>query len=420
MEIFIVQLLYLLRPMLNAELVNWGLFGFNLFELAAILLFLALAAAFSFKLLQKNRQPISNIEVWAALLIGWITISYIVHIEISSVATFAKLVIPLLTYILLKRILPNRETHVRMIFLMLIGFLLPVAASAVMTYQGEGLRSVSYWTGLERYAGLYGGSHSMAHNAGFAIMLTAIYVVLRKGQMVPFRWAEILVLATILVLSAYLLSAAHVRTVYLGVVIFFGVMFYFYDRRILAFFVVSAIVFVGYSWSTVSLIFFDFLEPPDLGPDLDAVGSGRLTMWTWALDAWRHAPLLNQVTGMGVKIPEISPTRQPTYGVGFDGTVRPWPDPHNDWLFTLLSLGLIGVALMVSLFGSILRAVLNIPGKEKFALLGLVAAVVAMSAMSNSYITRFQLGQMFFMLMVYVDLGPKVVRRPEIVKSTGD
>jgi hypothetical protein len=95
MEIYIVQLLYLLRPMLNAELVDWGLLGFNFFELVAILLFLALAAAFYLKMLQKTRHPVSGVEVWAALLIGWVTISYIVHIEISSVATYAKFVIPL-------------------------------------------------------------------------------------------------------------------------------------------------------------------------------------------------------------------------------------------------------------------------------------------------------------------------------------
>ena len=402
MEIYIVQLLYLLRPVLNAELVNWRALGFGLFELAAILLFLALAVAFLLKSLQKRRQPVSGVEVWAALLIVWITISYVVHVDISSMSTYAKLVIPLFTYVLLKRILPDRGAHVQMVLLMLIGFLLPFIMSAVTTYQGEGLRSISYWTGLERYGGVYTGTHSMAHNAGFAMMSTVVYVALRKGQNLPLRWAEILVLATVFVLGAYLLSAAHVRNVYLGVVIFFAVTLYYYDKRLLALFVVSAIAFVGYSWATVSLIFFDFLDPPDLGPDLDAAGSGRLSMWTWALEAWRQAPLLNKFTGMGVDIPMS--VSQPTYGVFYDGTLRPWSDPHSDWLFILLSLGLIGLVLFVSLFGSILQAILNIPGKERFALLGLFAAVVAMSAMSNSYITRFQMGQMFFMLMVYVDL----------------
>jgi hypothetical protein len=137
MEIFIVQLLYLLRPMLNAELVDWGLLGFNFFELVAILLFLALAAAFALKTLRKDRQPVSGVEIWAALLIGWITISYVVHIDISSVTTYAKFVIPLVTYILLKRILPDRSTHVRMIFLMLVGFLLPFIMSAIITYKGK-------------------------------------------------------------------------------------------------------------------------------------------------------------------------------------------------------------------------------------------------------------------------------------------
>jgi O-antigen ligase len=100
--------------------------------------------------------------------------------------------------------------------------------------------------------------------------------------------------------------------------------------------------------------------------------------------------LLNQLTGMGVTTRRLTQRRKPKFGT-FDGTIRPWPDPHNDWLFVLLSLGLIGLAIFVGLFGSILRAILSIPGKEKFALLGLFVAVVLMNVLSNSYITRFTL-----------------------------
>ena len=163
MEIFIVQALYLLRPMLNAEWAQWRLLGFGFLELAAILLFLALAAAFTLKTLQKDRQPVSGVEIWAALLIVWITISYIVHIEISSISQYAKFIIPLMTYIMLKRILPDRSVHVRMIFLMLVGFLLPFILSAIITSQGEGVHQVVYWTGLERYRGVYPNAHNMGH-----------------------------------------------------------------------------------------------------------------------------------------------------------------------------------------------------------------------------------------------------------------
>jgi O-antigen ligase len=403
MEIFIVQALYLLRPMLNAEWVQWRLLGFGFFELAAILLFLAVAAAFALKTLKKDRQPVSGVEIWAALLIVWITISYIVHIEISSVSQYAKFTIPLMTYIMLKRILPDRSVHVRVIFLMLVGFLFPFIISALMIYQGEGLHEVVYWTGLERYKGAYQDAHNMGHNAGFALMLTAVYVAFRKSQRAPLSRAEIMVLATVAFLGVYLLYAAQARNVYFGVIAFFAVLLYFYDRRILALFGVLLIALIVVFWSQISVIFFDFLDFTDPS-GRDAIGSGRLKFWTWALEVWRQAPLLNQLTGLGVKYPEVSPTQMPKFGTFVDGTIRPWPDPHNDWLFVLLSLGAIGLAILVGLFGSMLRAILSIHGKEKFALLGLFAAVVMMNALSNSYIVRFQLFQMFFMLMVYVDL----------------
>jgi O-antigen ligase len=409
MEISIVQLLYLLRPMLNAKLVDWGLLGFNFFELAAILLFLALAAAFYLRILHKTRhpRPVSGVEVWAALLIGWVTISYIVHIEISSVATYAKFVIPLMTYIMLRRILPDRPTHVRMVFLMLVGLLFPFIISALMIYQGEGLHEVVYWTGLERYKGAYIDAHNLGHNAGFALMLAVVYVSLRKSQRVPLRWAEIMVLAMIAFLGTYLVFAPQVRSVYWGLIACFTVVLYFYDKRALAAFVVVLIGLILAFWSQIAVVFYDFIDPPDLGPDLEAIGSGRKSMWTWALEFWRRAPLLNQLTGMGVTYWDASvarPGRMPRFGAFFDGTLPPWPDPHNDWLYILLSLGLIGLAIFVGLFGAILRAILRIRGKEKFALLGLFLAVMFMNVLSNSYIVRFQMFQMFLMLMVYVDL----------------
>jgi O-antigen ligase len=221
---------------------------------------------------------------------------------------------------------------------------------------------------------------------------------------VPLGWVELIVLAVVLTLGFYLLYATQLRNAYLGLTVFFIVFLYFYNKWLLAPFVVLFAAFIVFFWSAITVLFFDFFNPPDLGPDLEIIGSGRKTMWTWALEGWRQAPLLNQITGMGVNYWDIHPTRKPTFGPSIDGTIRPWPDPHNDFLFVLLSLGAIGLVIFVGLFGSILRAILAIPRKEKSALLGLFLAVMMMNVMSNSYITNFVLFQMFFMLMVYVDL----------------
>lgn len=390
--------------MLNAQLASWGLLGFNFFELIAIALFLALTAAFALKALQKNRQPVSSVEIWVVLLILWITISYIVHIDISSITTYAKFVIPLMTYIMLKRILPDRSSHVRMVFLMLIGFLLPFIMSAIMIYRGEGVGQVVYWTGVERYQGVYANIHSMGHNTGFAIMATVVYVAFRKGQTARLHWSEITLLSLVVLLGSYLLYAGQVRTSIIGVLIFFLVTLYFLDKRILALFIVLSTLSLAYFWSEVSMMFYDTINPEDWGRDPEAAASGRTLMWGWAVENWLQAPLLNKLTGMGVTVSGLPPLREPTFGTFVDGSIRPWPNPHSDWLYVLLSLGLMGFAIFVGLFGSILRAILSIHGKQKFALLALFVSVVIMNGASVSYITSFTTFQMFLMLMVYVDL----------------
>jgi len=407
MEIFLTQILYLFRPILSTELVDWALLGFGFFDLAAILLFLLVFVAFSLKLLHKAREPVSSIEVWAVLFVVWTTISYLVHIDLSSDAAYAKLVIPPLTYILLKRILPDRATHVRMLFLMLVGFLLPFFQSAALTFQGEGVDQVVYWTGTERYKGVYANIHSMAHNAGFAMMLGSVYLVLRRCQRVPLRWVELAVVATAFIVGLYLLYATQTRSVYVGVAAFFVTFLFFYSKRALALFIALAIAFLAYFWESISVIFFDFLDPRGAGFEIEKAGSGRLAMWTRVWDQWIDSPFLNQLTGMGVTIPG-GPKGGPA---AIWAKFRPWGDPHNDWLFVIMSLGLIGFGILVGLFASILRAVLRLRGEEKFAMLALFAAVVLMNLITNSYITRFSMFQMFFMVIVYADLRP--ARNPQ-------
>lgn len=404
MDIFFVQLLYFLRPMLNAELVDWSLLGFSFFELAAILLFLLLMAAFSLKLMHKTRDPVSGVEVWATLLILWCTISYVVHIEISSAAAYLQLIMPLMTYIMVKRILPDRSAHARLVFIMLIGFLLPFAISAVMTYQGQGLGMVVYWTGTERYKGVYANIHNMGHNAGFAMMLTVVYVVLRKKQEVALHWGEAAVVGVIFVLGAYLLFHSHVRTVYVGLAVFLFVGLFFYSKQALALSILLSIAVLAFFWDTVSTIFFDIVEPLATGEDFDRVGSGRIAMYKEALATWREAPLINQLTGMGLG----NTTRGSVDLNPIKDVVRPWGDPHNDWLFALMSLGVVGMVFLVGLYASIFQALLKVCGKEKSVLLGLFAAVLMMNLVSNSYISRVSMAQMFLMIMVYVDLRSDV------------
>jgi O-antigen ligase len=413
MEILLVKLLYFAKPLLNAELFAWSLFGFGFFELAAMLLFLLLVGAFGLNFMQKARDPVSAVEVWAILFIVWSTISYLVHIEISVAASFIKITMPIMVYLMLKKIIPDRATYVRMVFLMLIGFLVPFLISAVTTHQGQGLEMTLYWTGVERYRGVYGDIHSMAHNAGFAIMLTGTYLALRNSQKAPLNWAEVTVLALVFLVGVYLLFHTHARTLYVGLGVFLFVTLFFYSKKALALSVIFIIALVAYFSEAVGIIFFDFVDPQYTGEHFERAGSGRLTVWTESLDAWRNAPFLNQLTGMG-----LGNTDTVRAHGTIEDAVRPYGDPHNDWLFALMSLGLLGVGILVGLLASILRAILRIDGKEKFAFLGLFAAVIVMNLLSNSYISRVTMAQLFFMVMVYVDLREGPIARRTAVNAT--
>jgi O-antigen ligase len=76
---------------------------------------------------------------------------------------------------------------------------------------------------------------------------------------------------------------------------------------------------------------------------------------------------------------------------------------HNDFLEMLMEIGIIGLLLTLVLYVAIGRAILRLPGKGRHGFLALFLAVVVMNILSNSYIARFGLAQMFFMLLVYIE-----------------
>lgn len=74
---------------------------------------------------------------------------------------------------------------------------------------------------------------------------------------------------------------------------------------------------------------------------------------------------------------------------------------HSDWLSLFVSLGVIGVLFysffLVSLVLDILRSPLEKSTKSLY--IAFVFSVITMNMASNSYLSRFDLGQFFFLIL---------------------
>ena len=170
------------------------------------------------------------------LFVVWCTIVTAVQWEHSDLKASIKWMLPFMIYLLLRRMVRiQTEDFLRYLRNLVLGFGVIVAVNVAAILQGKGLYSVNYYTGFERYQGVFKDLHSMAHTIGFAIMLVFIYSGLQRAWRGPGALAKTKShdggVRLIVALAAFSLFKSNVRTVMIGLVVFFGVLLWLRNRR---------------------------------------------------------------------------------------------------------------------------------------------------------------------------------------------
>ena len=402
MEAFLLGLFYLARPMMSTD-VGISISGLNFFEALTILFTFVLAIIAIVTAFRGGvRISLSGTEYWMLVFTLWATLLSIFYYEISDLKTYVKWVLPLVTFIILKRAIRTDKQFKNLVGLMLIGYLIPITLSTVLIAKGVQIGSEVYWTGLERYHGAYATIHDMGHNMTLLFVSMTIFILVSRSVSAK-RKKSIIITRNILfafmgVMAAYCLYKAQVRTAYIGIFIFIVVFLYFYSKKSLVLFggvFVASLIFFGAIYYT---IFFDVVESFKGERAASEAGSGRLEIWAHNWDVYMSLPLHRKITGVGIgnklgTATWIDPdTRERAY------------DSHNDWFQVFMATGPIGLIFMIGVFVSLFKSILRIPGQERYAYMAFFISVVVMNAASNSYFTRFPLAQMFYMLMVYAEL----------------
>lgn len=405
MEAALLYLSAFLRPIFFANVA-----GPTLFELAAIGMFVALVAAFLSNAALRKSIRITTIDMLIAALSIWCITSYLIYLEYGNLREVARLLIPLFTYVVAKNVLQGEASFRRMLRFMLWGFALPIIVTSILILLKKGveqigeLSAVNYWTGTVRYEGIYFGAHTLAHNMTFYLMILAMYMTLvraspERGSLPRTEVAGLLLVAG---LAVYSLLMSQVRTAFVGIIVFGGAYFYFRSRKL--FFAVAATGTVAAILSApilIPVLFPDVVQIQRGEADIDELGSGRLRIWSGNLEYFVRLPIDRQIAGVGLGNNEANP-------IGLDS--------HNDYLNLLLQTGVVGFILFAAIQVLLLRAILQLPRKDRNVFLALFIAVALMNLLSNSYISRFGLGQMFYMIMAYVELR----RRPEAREIAGE
>lgn len=411
MELFLVYVAAFLRPLFFIDVTGETTLddasaAMELFNWFAVALFVMLAAALLSSISVRKRLNISAVDLLMAAFGVWCVVIYLVYIDKGNAREVVKLLFPIFTYFVVKNILPSEQHYVRMLFFMIVGFVIPVMWSAGLTLLGGGVEIVNYWTQVPRYKGVYTSSHLMAHNMTFFIMLLFLYAYLAKGNDAPTgfgagktRWVMYVVLA---IPALYCLAMSQVRNTILGLLAFLAYYLFVFNRRILF---VGMIVGAGVGSLTaplwVDILFYDYAKVSEGAWTTEELGSGRARIWKHNLTLFSDMPLDRQIAGVGIGNKVLFGSKE--------GVL----DSHNDYLDIMMQTGIVGLLLYTGIQIALVLATLKIPGREKHIFLAIYLAVAIMNFASNSYITRSGMAQLFYLAVAYVELN----RRREVEKT---
>lgn len=381
--------------------------GLNLFELLTICFTSLLAIVAGINALQRGTVAFSGLDGAILLFVFWCSSVAVIYPESTDLKSYFKFVLPPLTFFILKRAIASREQYISLLKWLILGFIIPVLASALMIFEGKGIAQKIFWTGLERYSGVYNGIHTMGHNMGFLIILVCMYFIITKTDITRGGVGGLQKAFLVLLCAAalYCLGHGHVRTVYVGLVIFFSTVIYLYSKKVFFLTATVGLVLAIAIAPFLSSLFFDVTDVFSGRRDVEEAGSGRPLIWHHNLAIFVNLPFDRQIAGVGIGNFMADPFKDINASAKI--TMNHVWNSHNDFLEVLMETGAVGLLLTIVLYLSIGKAILRMEGRDRHAFLALYLAVLVMNALSNSYIARFGLGQMFFMLLVYVE-------RPEL------
>lgn len=395
MELFLLQLAAFLRPIFY---IDFG--GENLFELAALAISAFLGAAFMTNASLRKDMRFSGIDFAILMFTIYCVAVSLIYFDKVYWREVPKLLIPLWTYVVAKNVIRSEAAYCGILRIMIIGFTIPVVLSAVIIATGGGIavEVVDYYTGIARWRGIYSGSHSMAHNVTFLLLLMGTFVVVRRtttGAGTVAKSMDPPLLLWLLVAAAlYCLYQSQVRTGVVGLAVFLAIVLFNYSKKALVILVVLASIGVT---ATLPVLM------PRFAPDVlmvekgyvgeEELASGRPRIWSNNLHIFMNLPLDRQLAGAGIG-------NKNAYG-GTEGIT----DSHNDWLDVFMQTGFVGFSMYIALQFLFLRKILRLSGKEKYVFLAVFVAVAVMNLVSSSYVNRYGLAQLYYILMSFVELN---------------
>lgn len=406
MELLLLKLSAFARPILSMR------FGEDYFALFGMGIFGVLIGAVLVRAAVGQSLRLSSIDGLIVAFAAWCVARALIYSDGSYVSELAKLLIPMLGYIVAKNVIPDRQEYRRLLVWIIVGFSIPAFVSAALILLGSpaAVYNEMYQTGLLRWRGAYDGAHNFGHSMTLFMMTLVLYFMLKSTgkdeRQISSSRVENAVLGCLGTIALYCLYMSQVRSAVLGLLIFLGVLGFLHNRKALLLGGAAlAIVAVVTAASWIPALLHEFAPDRRGGqPELMELGSGRPARWANDMALYARLPLDQKLAGIGIGVDE-GPKGSSVGG-------------HSDWLRILWDTGLIGLALFVCLQILIFRTILRMHGTQRHVFLAIFAAVNVMMLVSNSYTLRIHVSQLYYVILAFIEI-PARSMQPEAVQATG-
>lgn len=391
MELFLLQMAVFLRPIGSIEYLA------AIFEVIGLVTFLLVVGSFLVNGSIRRSIVLTPTDLLMFAFIIWCISLYVIYPEtprLRAASDIAKASIPLVTYTVVHNVIRDREDFRRLLFWMVIGFIIPTLLSAILIVIGEGVYWVSYWTGIPRWRGAYFGPHAMGHSMALLLIVLIVYGYFLRDK--GWRKPQLAGLVGLGMVAVVCLALSQVRSAMLGLICFVTVMVALTSRKLL---IAGSIVFVV--GATISMPYWLPWVAPEVvtleqgRSEVMDLGSSRPKYWTHNLSIYANLPIDQKIAGTGLA------SRAVTMDVADDEVL----DSHNDWLDLLMQTGLVGLVLYLLIQFSIFRKARRLEPPDRNVFVALVIAVNVIMFVSNSLVWRIQVGQLYFALLAYVEFA---------------
>ena len=302
----------------------------------------------------------------------------------SSFSQTLRFLFPYITFFSVSAVVKTKWQIKIISLVILFSFTIPIVGSSVLILMKKSLYMTIYLTGIERYTGMYLKIHTLAHCMLIFIFFVAVFYEVKIDGFKTEIWLD-LALAFLTILALYNIYKTVTRTVLFGLIIF--IFHYLVGKKkyvclvIIAVGILTALLISG----VVQKMLFDILEPLQGEMQVSKMGSGRIGGWQEILRIFFNKPIEIQFLGVGIG-------NEP--GAFFGSS-------HNDLISLLFSLGYLGFAMHAVLYAIFVFDIFfsKVDREGKFVFLGVVISVLFMNFGSNSYLSRFELGQYLCVLL---------------------